>query len=652
LASILLLVAGVATAKKRGFATQGLTTYQPYHHPAAELSLQEAVALAIGHAPTIHLAREQNQFQLGSLHQSTGLFDTSLSFDVGYGLDISHLGPGLLKVEDNKRITWETLSDSIQQLADDLRRLLLETEGMVELPVCDEGLIIVVDGEYLCTPPAGQLNQVNDALWASLADDLGLDSSAQEIIDANRLEADRRIVLLDQLAAEFRANLRALGQIPEFEDVTTISFDLGLTKLFRNGISIRPAIELEAVQIRYRGKPTDIFFGGNGVKDTVNSVVSLRLDIPLGKGRGKVSTGATERAAKFNLDASLETSAHAAASTALATSLAYWDVVAAKQRVDLLYRSVESNEEIYHIGKGLRDAGEMVENDLSQTQAKLAQARAQHIQARQRLLEARLALADAIGLQLASAEEAPLATDDWPDPPGASDLEQLQGPELTEVAYANRNDAAAARFRVESAQVLAGAAKFDLKVKTDLTATLAYRNMYEGGNIKDPSGLVKGWAEALFGWAPGPSAAIGLSFNWPFKNNVARGLYAQTRSLEHRAAISKIDLDRVIGANVETLTLTVPQAVKELEDRESAAKYYEELVKSEIEKFKFGLSGVFDVIFTEQEQVSQLLALVAARQNLAILLSQLRFETGTLVSTRVEDDQMIVEGVQPVGYSF
>jgi outer membrane protein TolC len=129
-------------------------------------------------------------------------------------------------------------------------------------------------------------------------------------------------------------------------------------------------------------------------------------------------------------------------------------------------------------------------------------------------------------------------------------------------------------------------------------------------------------------------------------------LYAQTRSLEHRAAISKIDLDRVIGANVETLTLTVPQAVKELEDRESAAKYYEELVKSEIEKFKFGLSGVFDVIFTEQEQVSQLLALVAARQNLAILLSQLRFETGTLVSTRVEDDQMIVEGVQPVGYSF
>jgi len=648
MASILLLVAGVATAKKPGFATQGLTTYAPYHLPSAELSLQEAVALAIEHDPNIHLAREQNQFQLGSLHQSTGVFDTSLFFTAGYGLSISHLDASDLKKEDSRRITWESLAESLQRTADDLRQQLAEIAGLV-YPDCDEGLILIIDGTFICTPPQGQLN---DALWGNLANDLGLTGNAQAIIDANRDDARNKLGILDDFAEMSRSLLRDLGQIPDFKDVTTISFDVGMTKTYRNGISFTPMLELTAIQDRYRGKPTEKFFGGNGIEDTVNSVVSLKLDVPLGKGRGKVSTGAAERAAQYNLEASLETNAHTAASSALATSLAYWGVVAAQERVELLYRSIEANEEIYRIGRGLRDADEMVESDLSQTRARLAQARAVHIQGRQSLLEARLALADTIGLQLASAEDAPAATDGWPDPPGASDLDQIRGPELTDVAFANRNDVAAARFRVESAQVLSRAARFDLKVKTDLSATLAYRSMYEGGNIKDPSGLVKGWSEALFGWAPGPSAAVGLSFNWPFKNNVARGLYAQSRSLEHRASISKIDLDRVISANVETLAVTVRQAVQELQEREAAAQYYEELVKSEVEKFKLGLSGVFNVIFTEQEQISQLLALVAARQTVATLLSRLRFETGTLVSSRIEEGQVVLEGVQPLGYSF
>jgi outer membrane protein TolC len=76
------------------------------------------------------------------------------------------------------------------------------------------------------------------------------------------------------------------------------------------------------------------------------------------------------------------------------------------------------------------------------------------------------------------------------------------------------------------------------------------------------------------------------------------------------------------------------------------------MLEAEIDRFELGEASVVDIIFTEQDQISQRLALVTARLNLTSLLTQLRFETGTLLRYRTEEGGVVVEDVQPYGYRF
>jgi outer membrane protein TolC len=423
-------------------------------------------------------------------------------------------------------------------------------------------------------------------------------------------------------------------------DTTTASLELGLQKLYRNGMVITPAIEVESLRTDYTG------LGSAGVQESTSSEVSFTLDVPLGKGGGRVSTGAQERSAQIDLESSVETQAHQFATSTLRTSLAYWGVVAAQERLELLARSVETNRRIVEISEGLVNAAEMVKGDLAQSRARLAEARAQQVVARQTLLNAQLSLADAIGLRVERAEDLPNATDGWPALPSTAELGEISTASLFERALEGRRDLAATRLDLDSADVLAQAARADLMIETDLSLKVAYRG-FDGQDT-----LFGGWLDALFGRYPGPSGALTFSFGWPFKNNAARGEYAQARALVYQAAIETTDLERVINNNIDSLTGSLLEAIQEIEDRTASSEYYAQLVASELQRFEIGESGVVDMIYTEQEQISQLLSLNAARRNLASLLSQLRYEAGALVKHRIEGDMVVVEEVQPTGYVF
>ncbi len=648
LGALILLAAVTVSAVPPSRFDLGLTNYAPPDVPAAKLSLEEAVALAIQHDPNVYRAREETTLQRGLLRQSTGLFDTAFQVDLSYQLNISELSEDQRKTEANKRTAARLVAETLQTIADDLRRQLEESDGLV-FANCPPGLILVVAGQTICVSPE---QQANIQLTSDLAGALGLDQTQADLVDYGRSVAMTNLSLLDDAAFQVREGLRKLGQVPDYQDVTTIALNLGIQKSFRSGILIRPGLVFDSVQDIYRGKRQEAEWGGKGKPDTTRSEVNFRLDVPLGKGRGKVSAGAPERAAGFSYEASRRQQAHTVSETVLRTSLAYWNVVAAQERLALLQRSVRVNEEIYQIGRGLLDAGEIVASDLSQSRARVSETMAQESQARQSLVTAQVALAEAIGLLVKRFEDAPTVTGGWPDLPAQDELAALEPAELTALALTRRADAAAARLRQDAAQVLARAAKADLKARADLSMTVAYRALEEGNTINSPSGLFDHWGNALFGWYPGPSGKLSFSFEWPFGNNFARGRFEEAQSLHFQSAIRRTDLERVIGANVERLVGSLLDAAREVSERTVAARYYEELVRSQVEKWRLGESTVFDVILTEQDQISQLVALVGARQSLASLESQLRFETGSILSYRAEEDGVVIEEVQPAGLGF
>jgi len=128
IALVLVGLTHVVWAAKPGRDDVGLTRYQPPHNPGAELSLHDAVMLAIQNDPNVYQARETSLQLSGTLQQSNGLFDTSFQLDTSYSLNISEISDAQRKIEEGKRRAVRDLGIILQDIADDLREQL-EEEG-------------------------------------------------------------------------------------------------------------------------------------------------------------------------------------------------------------------------------------------------------------------------------------------------------------------------------------------------------------------------------------------------------------------------------------------------------------------------------------------------------------------------------------------
>jgi outer membrane protein TolC len=123
-----------------------------------------------------------------------------------------------------------------------------------------------------------------------------------------------------------------------------------------------------------------------------------------------------------------------------------------------------------------------------------------------------------------------------------------------------------------------------------------------------------------------------MNYEKPLGNNAARGRLTSREAERRQQQILLGDLRRQVRLGVTRTAQALLEALGRLEQAQNAAKYYDETVKSEFQLFRAGESTLIDSILTEQQQTEAELAVVAARQEVANLLAQLRFETGTLVS--------------------
>ena len=187
--------------------------------------------------------------------------------------------------------------------------------------------------------------------------------------------------------------LDRLGDVPDVIQSFNANFNLSLDKQFRSGISISAFYDLTGTGANYKGKKHDVDDGGMGVIDAYTSTLGFRVLIPLGRGRGVESTGARERAAQIDYEASEAALAHAVSFNAYTTLLAYWDVVAAQENLQVLETSLELNRKILETTRALIDADEIPRSELARTEARVAEVEAGVEAARRRLQTARIALA-------------------------------------------------------------------------------------------------------------------------------------------------------------------------------------------------------------------------------------------------------------------
>jgi outer membrane protein TolC len=230
-------------------------------------------------------------------------------------------------------------------------------------------------------------------------------------------------------------------------------------------------------------------------------------------------------------------------------------------------------------------------------------------------------------------QNVPGAEGGFPPAPTRADVERLLEVELVRQGIANRLDLEAARKLTESGGILAASARINLKPRLNVL-----------GNVSAVGRGEDSLSEATDDFK-GPSYRIGTSFEKPFGNNQQKGRLVQVEARARQSEISAGDLERQVRLEVLRTAGSLLDAIDALALAEEAGQAFERTVNGEIQKLRIGEATLLDAVLTEQQRTQALLGVVSVRQQVANLLSQLRFETGTLVDREADENRITWESL-------
>jgi outer membrane protein len=397
-------------------------------------------------------------------------------------------------------------------------------------------------------------------------------------------------------------------------DTNQTQYSVGIQKQLRQGIQISPELDVSRTA-----------FPARSVQPTSQATAKITLLVPLLKDRGGFVTSAPERAEARAYEASKLQTRYVAAQSILSAVTAYWDYQAAITRRDVLADSEARAQRLLEDTRRLIEAGERPPSDLTQVQGNAAAKRVTRISAEQAVVDARVRLGLVMGLGPMETTALGQATTPFP-PPESAPPEALAVPALVVQALDNRADLRATEKSLESARVLADAARENLKPRVDLVTSIGYAGLQIGG------GSLTSLVSPVYSNVPGPDFAMSLRYQWATANVGARGRLLQTESSYERERIAGQDLQRQIRTGVYQATESIGRNATAMREAHEAVTLYQATVHSEDRKFQLGVSTLFDTIQAADALTNVRLSEISAEREYAVALAALRFQTGSLVT--------------------
>jgi outer membrane protein TolC len=401
-----------------------------------------------------------------------------------------------------------------------------------------------------------------------------------------------------------------------------VAQSLGLQRLFRNGISLRP-------DVTFTRSGFDTFPGSATRND---ASVGLTAALPLWRDRGGTASAAGERAARHDYAASRFTLRHTIAARVLAAVTAYWDYVSAEGRLAVFADSEKLAERTTDRTRVLVEADERTAADLTQVRANLASKRVTRLAAEQALTEAQQQLGLAIGLPAERIATLPRASTAFPAP-GQPTGERAPA-EPPAGAGARRDDLAAAEQAQRAADSVLAGVRSELRPRLDLSLTAGYNAAQTGLGFTDF--FAPAWRDAAR-----VDTSVQLAFQFPTANSRARGRLLQSASAAEQQRILTDDLRRRVASGVVVAAQALARAASGVRESELAVRLSEETVQAEARKFDLGVSTLFDVIQAEDSLTSARLGRIQSQRNYAVAIASLRFQSGVLVAGEPEQEARV-----------
>lgn len=618
---------------------------------APTISLDQALSLALTWDPNIHLANAAHLSEQGAYSVQLGTFDHTVTAQLEGRYDRAELLPGPFRQQAGQRLLFRTLATKFQEVADRLRdnvaghpggRTYIPCEDNASGALFTEGTeVAIIDPEtgattatITCTPASEIAQQEAQDLFIQgiINSTTGAGHDALVAAQQQNLDVANQAILaiadiLDAQAVKMRERDRKIGQTPTLQEGHQFSLTLGYQMPFRTGTVVTPLFTVQRTETHNVGKgTTKPNFLGRSTRDTYRAGLALDVQTPLLRGFGYAAVTGPERAARLGVIASNAEVHQQESVTALRTALAYWNLIAAQQRAALFEESLNRQLQLSSLARSLAAADEIARVELLNVDSRVADARGFLASARSALATARIELAKQLGVQVLTVDDAPLASDGFPDVADYNDLKDIAPDAMQKMAVDGRFDVLAASRRLDASRVLIDTARSNLRQRLDLGLTVGYLGFEENQNVG------KGFRGALLGNWVGPSVLLSLHYELPFGNNFALGQLQQAYALANSGDVRLTNLRRTIDSRIVEALSNLKNAAAEVDRGEAAVRLYRQTIDNEYTKYKAGESTLIDYILTEENLTGALSTLISARQAYAEALARLRYETGTLVT--------------------
>lgn len=392
-------------------------------------------------------------------------------------------------------------------------------------------------------------------------------------------------------------------------------FSFSSQSFFRNGITAGPVLSLN--------RTTDNVVSRVGLNQ---SKLAYEVILPMLRGRGREVVTAQETSARESLEASVYDLNYTISQLLANTAIQYWNAVGAARNLEIAKDAEERGRNYVRDVQTLIDADRVARGEINQLLANLADRVSSRVAAEQSLMAAQQNLALAMGLGAAEMAVFEDPSDPLPDwnreslPPLSTGTIQ----KFLDEALQRRPDLLASNRRTQSAQVLVPAAKNQLLPQVNVTLSAGYSGLLEDTNVGRSLG-------SFFSNVKGLDATASVTYMFQPRNNVARGVLAQTEASYQQAILRQSDLARNIASNVVTAMTGLVTAIARLRESRNSVKAYQLALTGEQEKFRLGLGSLVDVLTIEDRLTGELGQELSAQVDFAVGIETLRFATGTIV---------------------
>lgn len=396
-----------------------------------------------------------------------------------------------------------------------------------------------------------------------------------------------------------------------------LSYSAGVSQLLESGVVLTPRLSVDNI----RDDATN-------TSGPSTSNVALNVLIPLRKGAGSEVTMAPVTAATLVLQASRSSLRHTQGQAVVRTVCAYWDLVAARQNLELALQAEARADELLANARKLARADEIPKADLLKYEVRLVAQESDRLNATLQLNQAWQALSQAMNVPIRSnADAAPRGLDAFPKPQDAR-LARLDDSVAMDRILAGsterRADIRGAEEQLRAANTLADAARRNSATQLDLGFSVGYSGMVEGRAGLDT-------LRALGQPARGANLGVTLTYTLPSGNFERNGLILQRDAAAQQA---QTDLDALrlrAMSDAQTQLASLRSSVAKLDKSSAQLRLQANIYENEKRSYQAGLSTLLDLFTTESQLTAYQSGWVQAQRSFAQALVLFRFQTGSLL---------------------